>query len=119
MITAPLTANADPEVVYVEVEQPTLSPAQVIWLARLMDCESGINPRAINPVDRDGTPSHGLLQFKPSTFDSFTAKYGIEGELMDENAQVAIVIKWVLTPGEVDWYQQFPACTQKLGTPPK
>lgn len=95
-----------------------LTPAQIIWLAQLMDCESGINRNAINPNDLDNTPSHGILQFKTQTFDNFTVKYGIEGELMDAEAQVAIVTYWLLNPDEITWGQQFPACVKKLGLPP-
>jgi len=101
--------------VYIE---KSLKPEQVIWMARLMKCESGIKETAINPNDVDNTPSWGILQFKPSTFDHFTVKYGIEGELMDPNAQVAVVMHWVLNPEQVTWSRQFPACVKMLGEPP-
>lgn len=101
-------------------ETKELSPAQVIWLAKLMNCESGIKTTAINPNDLDNTPSYGLLQFKPSTFSAFTAKYDIESDdYMDANAQVEIVMHWILNPGEVRWEGQFPACVKKLGLPPQ
>lgn len=58
----------EPEPVIVYVEKPMLSAAQVIWLARLMNCESGIKANAVNPNDLDNTPSWGILQFKDSTF---------------------------------------------------
>lgn len=107
--------EVESQVVFVPSE---LTPAQIIWFARLMDCESGINEGAINPNDLDNTPSWGILQFKPSTFESFTVKYGISAELMNAEAQVAIVTHWLLNPGEVDWTQQFPACVRKHGVPP-
>lgn len=100
------------------VVEPSLTPAQIIWLARLMDCESGINGDAVNPNDLDNTPSWGILQFKTGTFDYFTAKYGISADLMNAEAQVSIVTYWLLHPGEVVWEQQFPACVRKLGVPP-
>ncbi len=100
------------------VERPALTPRQIIWLARLMNCESGIKETAINPNDLDNTPSWGILQFKPATFAAFTTRYSISAELMDAEAQVAIVIEWLLRPGEVDWTRQFPACVEKLGIPP-
>lgn len=109
---------AEPVIHTVYVDKPTLTPAQVIWLAKLMDCESQIDDTAINPNDLDNTPSWGILQFKPSTFTSFAAKYGITGELMNAESQVAIVTYWILHPGEVRWEQQFPWCVEKLGTPP-
>jgi hypothetical protein len=99
-------------------QKPTLTPAQIIWLARLMNCESGIKETAVNPNDLDNTPSWGILQFKDTTFAAFTKRYGIEAELMNAEAQVAIVTEWLLRPGEVDFTIQFPACVSKLGLPP-
>jgi len=88
------------------------------WLADLIACESRGNPDAINPKDRDGTPSYGLLQFKPSTFEMFSKAYKIEGELMDPEAQKAIVIR-MMDDKSVVWENQFPACVRKLGRPPQ
>lgn len=88
------------------------------WLEDLIACESGGRPGAINPKDRDGTPSYGLLQFKPSTFAMFSKAYGIEGELMDPEAQKAIVVR-MMDDRSVKWHKQFPACVRKLGTPPQ
>ena len=34
------------------------------WIGLLSNCESGHNQLAINPMDLDGTPSHGRFQFK-------------------------------------------------------
>lgn len=111
-------AHGEPVDSVVYVEKPTLSSSQIIWLARLMDCESEITDEAINPNDLDNTPSWGILQFKPSTFITFAAKYGIEGELMSPEAQVSIVTYWILHPGEVRWDRQFPGCVARLGEPP-
>jgi len=88
------------------------------WLAELISCESRGNPEAINPKDRDGTPSYGLMQFKPSTFEMFKKAYGIEGELMDPEAQKAIVRR-MMDDKSVVWENQFPACVRKLGRPPQ
>lgn len=93
------------------------TPEQESWLKKLEMCESSGRPDAINAVDLDGTPSYGLLQFKPSTFEAFKKAYGIEGELMDPEAQRAIVRKMMSDPS-VKWHIQFPACTRKLGLPP-
>ncbi len=106
------------QVVTIEVPQPKLSTAQIVWLARLMLCESGGKANAINPKDVDNTPSYGLMQFKPGTFNAYIKKYGITGELMDGVSQVAIVEQWLLHTGEVRWTQQFPSCVAKLGMPP-
>lgn len=92
--------------------------AQEAWLQDLIMCESSGNPEAINPEDLDGTPSYGLLQFKPPTFTGYRKQYGLpEAELMDPEAQKETVRHMMLDPG-VDWYQQFPACTRRLGEPP-
>lgn len=108
------TATTTPAVV-----TPTLSPAQIIWFAHLMQCESGIRKTAVNPVDRDGTASIGLLQFKQGTFDYYTKQYGILGDILDGTSQVSIVQYWILHPGTVDWTWQFPDCVKKYGAPPK
>lgn len=103
----------------VQEAKPALSPAQVIWLARLMQCESGLKAGAINPNDLDNTPSYGILQFKPSTFigAAIALKLASTTDYMNPELQVAIVTHWVLHGG-IDWTQQFPACVEKLGLPP-
>lgn len=112
-------SETEPAIVYIEVEKPSLSPAQIIWLAKLMNCESHINKDAVNPVDRDGTASLGILQFKQGTFDGAMADYGLIGTIHDGVTQVEIVSNWILEePGDVDWSWQFPACVEKLGWPP-
>ncbi len=94
------------------------SDAQEAWLTDLIICESNGNPEAINPIDRDGTSSYGLLQFKPSTFTGYRTQYGLkEAELMDPEAQKETV-RHMMQDGGVNWYQQFPDCTRRLGTPP-
>lgn len=101
------------------VDKPSLSSAQIIWLAHLMSCESSINKKAVLRVDLDGTPSIGLLQFKQGTFDSYKKKYDLKGDIFDGETQVDIVSYWILNPGEVDWKWQFPDCVRKYGVPPK
>lgn len=95
-----------------------LSRPQRAWLGALEWCESRGRAEAVNPKDRDNTPSYGLLQFKPSTLTMFEKAYGIKGELMDPDVQEAIVVQMILRGG-VDWHQQFPDCVKKLGLPPK
>lgn len=111
----------------VPIEAPTSTPltvtlrvedAQELWLEDLIHCESRGNPNAVNPVDLDGTPSYGLLQFKPSTFTGYRTQYGLpDADLMDPEAQKETVRHMMQDPG-VNWYQQFPACTRRLGLPP-
>lgn len=83
-----------------------------------MECESGINRKAVLAVDRDGTPSIGILQFKQGTFDAWAKDYDLEGDIYDGTTQVAIVTQWILHPGTVDWTWQFPDCVHKYGVPP-
>lgn len=88
------------------------------WLLALEWCESRGRPEAINPVDRDGTPSNGLLQFKDTTFAFFSKAYGIPGEMMDPDAQRAIVRRMMSDPS-IRWEMQFPDCVElHIGKPP-
>lgn len=96
-----------------------LSYQQEAWLGALIWCESKGNPKAINPNDLDNTPSYGILQFKPSTFEYYQKRYNTNrGDgYMDPDAQIEIVEQMIIR-GDVKWSQQFPACTKKLGNPP-
>jgi hypothetical protein len=115
----PTAAGAEPqETLVVYVQQPSLTPAQIIWLARLMQCESGMRAEALNPFDTNGLPSRGILQFQDATFAAYTAKYEIPTTTPTHEAQVEIVAEWLLNPGTVTWGNQFPACVRKLGEPP-
>lgn len=117
LLFVPRLAKSQNDVIAVTVpEKATLSVPQIIWLARLMQCESGIKATAINPNDLDNTPSYGILQFKPGTFTHYANKYGIKGTLMDATAQVEIAQQWILTG--FDLSNQFPDCVRKLGFPP-
>lgn len=116
LIIAPTEVEALP------AEQPPkqeLSYQQKVWLGALQWCESKGNPEAVNPKDRDNTPSYGLLQFKPSTFTYYQKRYGTPAGTgyMDPDAQLAIVEQMILR-GDVKWSQQFPECTKKIGKPP-
>lgn len=97
-----------------------LSKPQRVWLGALEWCESRGRVQAVNPKDRDNTPSYGLLQFKPATFNYYAEKYGIATTskgYMDGGVQELIVEQMILKG--VDWSQQFPDCTKRLGLPPK
>lgn len=53
------------------------------WLDKLAFCESGDknhpkgNPAAVNPLDSDGRPAYGLMQYKLGTFLGLAKKYEI------------------------------------------
>ena len=98
-----------------------LTHAQEVWISALEWCESRGDPKAINPKDRDGTPSYGSFQFKPSTLDYFAKHYGIATtSVMDTDVQHAVIEAMVLDAKDVNWSQQFPDCVKrKVGYPPK
>ncbi len=110
-------ATQHPKVEILPPPADPLSHPQRAWLGALEWCESRGTPTAINPKDRDGTPSYGILQFKPSTLALFEKKYGITGSLMCAGTQEAIVEQMILQGG-IQWSQQFPMCTKLLGKPP-
>ena len=96
-----------------------------------INCESGGKITAINPYDLDGTPSFGVLQFKPSTLYMFAyVKYRLlhdieRDEIMnvifDKDLQIqTFELMW--EDPEVTFEQQFPACYKrwlKQGGKPK
>ena len=62
-------------------------------LERLAQCESGGNPKAINPNDM-GSPSFGLLQFKIKTFRAYGERYNvIQKGMSDEELR-----HWIMFP---------------------
>ena len=101
-----------------EISEEKLMQDRETWLEDLVMCESSGRPEAINPKDVDGTPSYGLLQFKPSTFEMYIKRYKMTGELMDEEVQKAIVRK-MMDDEKVKWQNEFPDCVKRLGTPPQ
>ena len=113
-------------------EEPSLRHDQEIYIAALEWCESRGIPSAVNPKDRDGTPSYGGFQFKPSTLAYFSQKYGIavsptmaspedrtKADVMDYDTQHKVLEAMVRDAGHINWSQQFPDCTKKIGRPPQ
>ena len=113
---------------YVKAEEPIITHAQDVWISALEWCESRGNITAINPKDKDNTPSYYSFQFKPSTFRLYGEQYSIveKGKsdkqimelLKDQVLQRKIVENMVNDKGVI-WKQQFPDCVKKLGIPPK
>lgn len=101
-----------------------LAHQKEVWLYALEWCESNGNNNAINPKDRDGTPSYGAFQFKPSTFKGYAAKYKmfdsqpLDSLVMNYAMQRAIVARMIDDP-TVRWSNEFPACSRKIGLPPR
>ena len=107
-------------VTYTRPAAPELTSEQQAWLGALEWCESGGNPAAINPRDSDGTPSYGLLQFKPGTYAEFAQLYGLGATTTYMNATVqAEIVTQMIRRGGTDWHHQFPGCTAKIGLPPQ
>lgn len=102
-----------------------LQRRQEMWLDALEWCESRGVETAVNKMDRDGTPSYGSLQFKPSTFTYFSERYGLPTttSYMDPSQQRQIVRFMINDPKITDAQlrnQQFPDCIQrKVGLPPR
>ena len=98
------------------------------WKQRMRVCESSNNPSAVNPKDSDGTPSHGLWQFKIGTWKHYIKKYDLFNWRNWEEADWwnAIysryyqeeVIDNMLLDADVNWKREFPYCSKRLGTPP-
>jgi len=91
-------------------------------LGDLLKCESGANALAYNKVDRDGTPSYGALQFKPSTYYTVLKQYlypNITPEeaysrIYDGELQVKVFLLWYGDYRPISWWQnQFPDCSMK------
>lgn len=111
------------QIVYTAPTPPKsiLTARQTIWLNALEWCESKGNPSAINPRDRDNTPSYGLLQFKPSTYALYAKKIGLASttDYMNPDGQKQIVENMIIDK-DTNWLQQFPDCVKnKVGFPPK
>lgn len=102
-------------------EAPQITHAQDTWMRALEWCESQGIPGAVNPKDRDGTPSYSSWQFKPSTLDYYAEKYGVATTtVMDREVQKAVLEQMLLHYDEINWRQQFPDCiNRKIGMPPR
>ncbi len=108
--------------------KPILTHQQEVWIYALEWCESRGVKSAINPNDKDNTPSYYSWQFKPGTFKNLGIKYGVLDPsttdaqipelLKDYQLQKDIVGFMVLDKG-TKWEQQFPDCVKrKIGRPP-
>lgn len=98
------------------------------WLLALEWCESNCDNARINEIDRDGTPSYHLYQFKPDTLRGYGEAYGIipqgltDTEILKALKDIKItraIVRAMMKDPSVDWYQQFPDCVRRLGLPPR
>lgn len=120
VLGVPLEANA------IEIKDITI--AQEEWIDKLRYCESGGNNMAINWKDTDGTPSWYAFQFKFGTFKSLSTKYGLLPRVFTDNEFRLMIpnyglqreiVRRMLVDEEINMSRQFPACTRRIGLPPK
>lgn len=112
-----------------QIENPELlTHAQEIWISALEWCESRGRPEAVNPLDRDGTPSYYSYQFKPSTFRTLGETYGVISkgrshdeimELIKDTSLQRAIVRGMIKDTTTVWEQQFPGCVRKIGRPPQ
>lgn len=120
-----------------ELSQPAqavemLSHQQKVWLGALEWCESRGVHEAVNPNDKDNTPSYYSFQFKPGTFKDFGIKYNLVPadvadeevmELMESYELTYKIMEHMVIDEEItnkQWRDSlFPGCIKKLGTPPR
>ena len=112
-----------------EIKTLVLTHEQETWISALEWCESRGKSTALNPKDKDGTPSYSNFQWKPPTLLYYGKLYELIHEektlkdvpelLKDYELQRNILRNMVLDK-EVKWSQQFPDCTKRfVGLPPK
>lgn len=112
-----------------EQKVPVINHRLETWISALEWCESGGIPEAINPKDKDGTPSYYSFQWKPATFKMYAERY----QLIEKDLPAAIVsarmkdyqlqkeiIRRMVDDSKVKWENEFPTCiTKKVGLPPR
>lgn len=112
----------------VEKETPIENHRLETWVTALEWCESAGIKEAINPRDRDGTPSYYSFQFKPSTFRQYAERYQFvelglaDGQikaLMADYELTRSIIKSMVGDNKVNFNNEFPVCIKKVGMPPR
>lgn len=108
--------------------KPILTHQQEVWRSALEWCESRGVKEAINPNDKDNTPSYYSWQFKPSTFKNLGILYGVLSpettdaqipELLKDYQLQKDIVGFMITDKGTKWEQQFPDCVKKkIGRPP-
>lgn len=104
-----------------EIPKKELTHQQMVWSYAIEWCESRGKISAVNPKDRDGTPSYGAYQFKPETLVYYSDMFAIERatSTMDYSTQRSVFEEMIRHADEVNWSQQFPDCVKKFGPPPR
>ena len=113
--------------VHADDKVDTVSHAKSIYISSLEWCESRGKYTAINPNDRDNTPSYYSFQWKPGTFKWLGEKYGlIDKGLSDKQVMKVMkdydiqrkIVERMITDKDIKMKGQFPDCVRKLGLPP-
>jgi hypothetical protein len=112
-----------------EPQDPERNHRLETWITSLEWCESAGIPEAINPRDRDGTPSYYSFQWKPATFRQYGERYElIEKGLSDAQIMAIMkdyelsreIVRKMVDDPKVKWENEFPSCiTKKVGLPPR
>ncbi len=82
------------------------------FIEELVQCESGGNNNAVG----DHGLALGILQYHQPTFDSFSKKYGIEGDIMNQDVQRKLT-RLILENEKEGWRHWF-NCSRSIGLPP-
>lgn len=96
---------------------PQISAKQDIYLAKIVECESGGN-ETIKVVDSNGYYSYGAFQFQKGTFLSQSDLYSLgytDKDIFDYRKQKYLAHLMLKDGGEGHWYN----CTKNLGKYPK
>ncbi len=111
------------------VMQCELTHAQTAWRYSLEFHESKAKESALNPKDKDGTPSYSYFQFKPDTVKLYGVKYKMIPENLSEKEYIELtknlefiteVVTRMICDKDVVWKNEFPDVTQRfIGYPPK
>src|SRR5437868_4485188 len=87
------------------------------WLERLVQKESNGSSTVVI-IDTNGKKSFGCLQFQQATFETFSRKFGIEGDILDCAVQKRIARAMLESDRDAwrNWYTS--VALRGLGLPP-
>ena len=105
-------------------EAPTMTKEQVYnfkmdtWLNKLSKAESGNDSKLVF-LDRNNKYSYSCLQFQKETWNTYSKKFGIQGDIMDCTKQKQLAVLMVQSNYNL-WRSWFTSCAIKgVGKPPR
>lgn len=117
LLNASAPANAQAPTMTEEAALAVVKDAELdSWIEKLVQAESG-GREDIVILDVNNKYSHGCLQFQRGTFDSFSARYGIEGDIMSCDFQKKLA-KLMLVENRGNWRHWQNSVKRKVGLPP-